>query len=95
MPIKTIALTFALICLIGNSGDASPKSFQMRLIADPETFDWTLAHTPTETPVVMNTMEGLVAFDKNMKVIPALATSWTISADQKTYTFHLRNVVRW
>src|SRR5262245_17872171 len=34
--------------------------------------------------------EGLTAIDQNLRVIPALAASWTISDDQKTYTFTLR-----
>lgn len=34
--------------------------------------------------------EGLTAIDQNLRVVPALATAWTISADQKTYTFTLR-----
>ena len=34
--------------------------------------------------------EGLTAIDKDLRVVPALAASWTISDDQKTYTFTLR-----
>ncbi len=34
--------------------------------------------------------EGLTAIDKDLRVIPSLAASWTISDDQKTYTFTLR-----
>jgi oligopeptide transport system substrate-binding protein len=36
---------------------------------------------------------GLVEMDDSMKTVPAIATSWEISADGKTYTFHLRNDV--
>jgi len=39
-------------------------------------------------------VEGLVAKDPSGKVVPALATSWEISADQKTWTFKLRANVR-
>ncbi|WP_020121957.1 ABC transporter substrate-binding protein [Streptomyces canus] len=34
--------------------------------------------------------EPLVASGENGKILPALAKSWEISADGKTYTFHLR-----
>ncbi|HPE69969.1 MAG TPA: glutathione ABC transporter substrate-binding protein [Thermotogota bacterium] len=37
--------------------------------------------------------EGLVEFDVNMKVVPALAKSWDISSDGKVYTFHLQQDV--
>ena len=33
--------------------------------------------------------EGLTAIDKDLRVVPALASSWTVSADGKTYTFRL------
>jgi len=34
--------------------------------------------------------ESLTTYDEKLNVRPALATRWEISADQKTYTFHLR-----
>ncbi|HNX76213.1 MAG TPA: ABC transporter substrate-binding protein [Candidatus Rifleibacterium sp.] len=38
--------------------------------------------------------DGLVEFDNQAKVVPALATSWKISDDKLTYTFTLRDDVR-
>ena len=44
--------------------------------------------------VVSQIYEGLVAFNpKDLTVQPALATSWTISDDVKTYTFKIRKGV--
>ena len=37
---------------------------------------------------------SLVAFDEEMNLTPRVARSWDISDDGKTYTFHLRNDVR-
>ena len=37
---------------------------------------------------------SLVAFDDKMNLVPMVAKSWDISEDGKTYTFHLRNEVR-
>jgi peptide/nickel transport system substrate-binding protein len=34
--------------------------------------------------------EGLTSVDKDLRVVPAMAESWTASADGKTYTFKLR-----
>lgn len=41
-----------------------------------------------------NLYEGLTKIDKNGRVIPGLAKSWTVSDDQKTYTFSLRQGVK-
>ncbi|WP_432974505.1 ABC transporter substrate-binding protein [Dactylosporangium sp. CA-233914] len=38
--------------------------------------------------------EPLIRQDLNLKPIPALATSWDISPDKKTWTFHLRKGVK-
>ncbi|WDR01276.1 peptide ABC transporter substrate-binding protein [Devosia algicola] len=42
-------------------------------------------------PIIGNTFEGLVRFDKDGEVIPALAESWEVSEDGLNYTFHLRD----
>jgi peptide/nickel transport system substrate-binding protein len=39
-------------------------------------------------------LEGLVDTDKNLNIVPALATSWKISDDGKDYTFQLRRGVK-
>lgn len=38
---------------------------------------------------------GLVKYDKNLKVVGDLAESWDISPDKLSITFHLRKNVRW
>ncbi|MFP9136928.1 peptide ABC transporter substrate-binding protein [Devosia sp. XGJD_8] len=42
-------------------------------------------------PIIGNTFEGLVRFDSNGEIVPALAESWTVSDDGLTYTFTLRD----
>jgi oligopeptide transport system substrate-binding protein len=71
------------------------KTFTFRLLGDPETLDWNRAHTSVETHLLINLMEGLVSYDKDLGVIPALAETWTRSSDGKTYTFKLRKGVKW
>lgn len=38
---------------------------------------------------------GLLKSDNNLQMAPDLAESWEVSPDGKTYTFHLRNGVKW
>jgi oligopeptide transport system substrate-binding protein len=70
-------------------------SFKFRLMAEPQTFDWHIASTLVETPILMNIMEGLTEVDENLKPKPSLATKVNISKDQKTYTFEIRKGVKW
>ena len=55
-------------------------------------------HLITAFPSVMvvngNIYEGLTAVDRDLKVIPSLAESWTVAPDGKTYTFKLRSGVK-
>lgn len=43
---------------------------------------------------VAQIFDGLVALDAGLNVVPALADTWTISRDGRTYVFHLRDGVR-
>jgi peptide/nickel transport system substrate-binding protein len=42
-----------------------------------------------------NVFDGLVEYDNDFKLRPALAERWEISRDSKTLTFHLRPNVKW
>lgn len=77
------------------STGAGTKALSIRLIAEPETLDWNRAHTPIETHLLMNLMEGLVTLGPDLKTQPALAESWTVSKDGLTYQFKLRPGVKW
>jgi peptide/nickel transport system substrate-binding protein len=47
--------------------------------------------TAFSTTMVLSTIyEGLTAIDAGLHVVPALAESWTVSPDGRTYTFRLR-----
>jgi peptide/nickel transport system substrate-binding protein len=43
----------------------------------------------------MLTYDSLVKFDRNYEVVPSLASSWELAEDQLTWTFHLRDDVKW
>ncbi|WP_043424526.1 ABC transporter substrate-binding protein [Cupriavidus taiwanensis] len=42
-----------------------------------------------------NVFDGLIEYDNDFKLKPALAQRWDISKDSKTITFHLRPKVKW
>ena len=49
--------------------------------------------TPSNCPNLL-VYDGLVAYDKDMNIVPVLATKWSISQDKKTWTFSLRPNVK-
>jgi peptide/nickel transport system substrate-binding protein len=58
---------------------------------EPPTLDPTSGAAQAIREVVLqNIFEGLVAMDRTGKLVPALAESWTLAADNLTYAFKLR-----
>lgn len=58
-------------------------------------YDPQVAATQDEFLVAENCYEGLVRMEDDGTIKPAAATDWTVSADQKTYTFTLRQGMKW
>lgn len=64
--------------------------------AEPETLDPALTTGVPENRLVGALFEGLVAqHPKTLEPVPGVAERWEISADKKTYTFHLRKNAKW
>lgn len=68
--------------------------YQRPLEFNPKTLDPTLAVDIHAVTVIQQIFDGLVQFDKGLNVIPAIARSWKVSADGLTYTFFLREGVK-
>ncbi len=73
---------------------AQPRSADELILpfigGDPPTLDPAVAQDATSAEVIVEIYGGLVTIDKDLKIVPDLAESWTISDDKKTYTFKLR-----
>lgn len=61
---------------------------------DIPSLDALVTSTVASIDVLSLVLEGLVCTGESAEVAPALAESWEISADGRTYTFHLRDAVR-
>ncbi len=57
---------------------------------EPPSLDPALAEDGYSYRVDNDLFAGLIDFDQTNRPIPGMATSWDISIDGKTYTFHLR-----
>jgi len=65
-------------------------------IAAPKTFNPITANEGSSDNVNRLLFSGLTTIDApSQKVVPALAESWSVAADQKTWTLKLREGVRW
>ena len=86
-------LAFGLVSLDAQA--VSPHILKVRALGEPTTLDWNRASTWVEGFVIRNVMEGLVGIDAKLAPEPALAESWTVSADNRVYTFQLKKGVKW
>lgn len=70
--------------------------FRFAIAGEPETLDPSKIRGVIGVQVMINVLEGLVEYPNgNGPVVPALAERWDLSADGRTYTFHLREGARW
>ncbi|WP_299811837.1 peptide ABC transporter substrate-binding protein [uncultured Roseibium sp.] len=63
--------------------------------ADPETLDQHKTSTVYESHILRDLYEGLVAYSAAGKIIPGVASDWSVSDDGKVYTFTLRDDAKW
>lgn len=73
----------------------SPDELRMRLNTDPPSIDWTLSTDNVSKEVIEFLHEGLLSHSMDAKVNLAMAESWKVSTDGKTYTFKLRSGLKW
>ena len=72
-------------------GLAAEQILRYPLIQDPATLDPTVAQDSQSTAVLEALHRPLVYIDKDLQIVPALAESWEISPDAKTFTFVLKD----
>jgi oligopeptide transport system substrate-binding protein len=61
----------------------------------PDGLDPGITSNSFASPFLLNLFEGLITYDKDNNIIPALAEKWTISSDGTVYTFNLRRGLKW
>ncbi|MCA0401811.1 MAG: ABC transporter substrate-binding protein [Proteobacteria bacterium] len=79
----------AMVLALG-LGAAQAQVLQVAVDGSPAGLDPHIVTAFTSFQIVNGTLyEGLTAIDKDLRVTPALAASWNVSPDGKTYTFKL------
>ena len=88
-----IFYNFASIAF-AQKGPAHGGTYRRPLEFNPRTLDPTLATDIYSVAIIQQLFDGLVQFDKDLNVIPAIARSWKISPEGLSYTFYLREGVK-
>lgn len=91
--VAAATLLAAAACSAGSTSDpsGSKSSATLAFTAEPANLDFTTTDGAAIPQVLMdNVYEGLVRLDQQGQIVPALARSWTVSPDRRTYTFKLQ-----
>ena len=78
-----------------NSSSSSEQVINLAEGDDIGTLDVSLTNNTVSSNAIGQLFEGLVHLDKDGKPAPGVATSWEVSPDGLTYTFHLRDNAKW
>ena len=77
------------------SGSATASNVTVQIGPNPESIDPALNSTIDGGNLLITAFEGLLIVDENNQVQPGQAESWEVSEDGLTWTFHLREGLKW
>lgn len=95
--VRALALILAFALMMCGCGRTKLPEDTLRydLRSSPNSLDPQYAVSDEAIAVVKNAFEGLTAISKTGEAVPACAESWSVSADKLSYTFVLREGLRW
>lgn len=92
----TAATLLLTACSAGSGGgsgepsESAEEELAIGLVAEPANLDFTTTDgAAIPQALLYNVYEGLVQLDQEGEIQPALAESWEVSEDRRTYTFQL------
>lgn len=77
------------------SSEAKEKELKIQLGASPDTLDPALNVMITGGNLLLQSFECLLIVDENGELQPGQAEKWEVSEDGLTWTFHLRDGLKW
>ena len=90
----SIALLIGLLVAGCQPGQPEPAGVLNLYDIDPLTLDPAITGEMTSHQYIAQIFSGLVRLDENLEPAPDIAREWDISEDGRTYTFYLREDVR-
>ena len=94
----TVAFLVFALAFAGNvTAQDKPQGFVLKIgtTEDLDSISVFNAYERAATELFLLVYDPLVSFDENLKPIPALAESWSVSPDGLEWTFKLRKGVKW
>lgn len=79
----------------GETTGTGDKILSVQVGPDPETIDPALNSAVDGGNMILHSFECLLAVDQDGKLAPGQAESWETSEDGLTWTFHLRDGLKW
>lgn len=101
---KKLALLVSGIALAGllvscnekkAAAPADEKVVHVQVGPSPETIDPALNSAVDGANMIIHAFEGLLKFDRNNNIVGGCAETWEQSEDGLTWTFHLRDGLKW
>ncbi len=95
---KVLAFALCLVLLCSTAAISlaeEPAVFRRVYASEVATLNYLIAGAQWEQEVGANVIDSLVEYDPYGNLIPGLALSWEPSEDGLTWTFHLRQGVKW
>lgn len=80
---------------MADKGYTLKDTYTVGYTTDPNTWDVLATSQAPDSKAIVQTYDGLVEYDRENEMKPALAESWEVSEDGLTYTFHLRQGAKW
>ncbi len=93
--IPTLAAAFLALAVPGAFAQGSGLVLRVGTTEDLDSLSPFNAYERAASEVFLLCYDSLVQFDAELKPVPALAESWTVSDDGKAWTFRLRKGVAW
>lgn len=80
---------------LAEKGYELKDSYAIGYPSDPATWDILNTSRSADSEAIVNTYDGLMEYDMENVLQPALAEKYEVSDDGLTYTFHIRQGVKW
>ena len=90
-----LSASFLMVACNSTQSNASDKTYSYVFASNPDTLDYITSTRGSTSSITTNLIDGLLENDKYGNLVPSMAESWTVSKDGLTYTYKIRQGVKW